>query len=1849
MAFFEQGSRVWVRDGDLWCAATAASNDGTVSTFTKDDGSSVSLENATISPETATAMHETSVNGVEDMAQLADLHEGSLLYNIALRYRSDQIYTYIGSILSAVNPYKKLDSLYGAAKIDEYNGQTIGDLPPHIYAIANEAYHAVWKTEQNQAVLISGESGAGKTESTKFILNFLSHLSNAVHASKGNTALKNYEQQIVESSPILESFGNAKTVYNNNSSRFGKFIQLHFGQGGAIEGAKILDYLLEKNRVVRQNAAERNFHVFYGLLSSPKAAAYGLSGNPADYHYTAQSGVWQAEGIDDKEFWAGVESSFETMGFAEDQQKDVLTMLAAILHLGNMKFSNAGGAQIASPQPLASTANLLGLEESAMAELLTQQKRVLRGEEIFTPLEIDQAEDSRDSLAMAIYSRLFKWVITKLNMSLRGQESFKFIGVLDIFGFENFECNSFEQFNINYANEKLQQYFNRHIFSLEQLEYNKEGIDWSDIDWVDNAECLNLIERKLGVLSLLDEESRFPKGTDESLLGKLHSSHGSSGDSGHYVRPRVTNDLFGIRHFAGEVMYNIRGFLNKNRDTFREDVSQALQESSSDFVFDLFEERAVNQGRSTARKKPTVSFQFKESLLHLMTTLGQAAPFFVRCLKPNVNKVPDTFQDQVVLNQLRYSGMLETVRIRRAGYPVRREFDNFVFRYRVLGTGVDKSQPTQDVCAAILKLYDETTKDWQIGKTKVFMRERLEHALEKSRHTKLKATVDRIQAVIMGYVQRKRYLATRAALIKMQAFAKAMVFRMRYQKKRNAAITIQSGFRGLKARQLRAQLAEEKRLKEERRLAEEKRLEEERLAELARLEAEAKAAAELEAREREEAERRLDEARKAAEEEARRKAEEEVRKAAEQEERRKKEMARARELEEEQKRKEEEARQKAEEAKRLAEEAARLKEIEERARAAEEAERQRQDVLARERAEADRLAALEEEMEESDEPEPVEHKEGYMGLFSGVLKNLRKRWCVFHDGLFMWFKGQQNFIHAGWLTKMGGGTRTIGRKSWKRRWMALRGGTLHYYPSDEEGSEQLGVVDIQNCKTVTTEDVPVKKDNCFMIECPDRTYFMYSETPEECEEWVSILNMVKGKTTEEINEMLAQASVHPKHAEGTLDQDEILSAGPTNTVDVEGHPSFVVMTSDRVYKFVAQSDAELEDWCRILTPKRHVDAADADGHVIERGWMLKAGGKDGNYVKRRRWFVLKGDAISYYKNKDDLPIGTIPLNSLTSVIPPDEDKLQKNDYTFIVHSRIKSFHLTCKTQTDCNRWINAIQDVIDSCPVIQTPMERLIDELRMASASETDQIYQSHKVLTYSSVPLPAPMLPLPYGKVESPSGSRAYESLNSEALKISAALLPSAAESRNPYGSPSNPVQLIKNILQVCFDVHRLRNEVYCQVVSQTTNAPNPGSALNMTHWHLLACLCCSFAPARKFQRFVRYHLSRTVSMKDHVGAQVAEMAAFCLESLKHNKVARDFPPSTHEIEAIMSGKGLHCTVQAVGGRTIDLPVTSSTTCGDVIAAVKQELHLENCRNGFGLFEACGGVTKYLEEKHTIADVLSKWEKYQDHGINPDGGSWAFQFKLFSFYEPRAADLTKTEKEFLFEQAFEAVMARKFPADDNMQIRLAALRTQFVVGDWEEGAYISDVVKVHPAQQPQLLAPDQGGVSGTLKKAGTMIKGTLKGLGKGTLRRLRGGTMKKTGEVTDAEMQKIKDRIVKEWKKLQGMSQDDAREAFMQIIQTWEGYGCNLFEVTQTLRKEWPKELWLGISLEGVSIFPKNQRERLAFFRYETVLSFGAPVSNKYKIVVDGSGAMLFETNMVLEIAKLMKEYIKTIVSRSR
>ncbi|CAL8273724.1 unnamed protein product [Merluccius merluccius] len=618
-----------------------------------------------------------------------------------------------------------------------------------------------------------------------------------------------------------KAFGNAKTVYNNNSSRFGKFIQLHFSEGGNIQGGCVFDCILPCNRVVRQNPGERNYHIFYALLAGATKdhkEQYFLGDPPESFHYLSQSGCLKDKSLNDKELFNSVMEALKVLEFTEEESRDMFKLLSGVLQLGNIEFMTAGGAQITTKQVVSNASDLLGLDCFQLSEVLTQRSIILRGEEICSPLTIEQAVDSRDSVAMALYAQCFSWIILKINQKVKGKENFKSIGILDIFGFENFEVNRFEQFNINYANEKLQEYFNKHIFSLEQLEYNREGVQWDAIDWMDNAECLDLIEKKLGMLALVNEESRFPKGTDFTLLEKLHSRHSTNP---YYVKPRLADHQFGIKHYAGEVLYDVRGILEKNRDTFRDDILNMLKDSRLDFIYDLFEkvgsrnnEETLKMG--TARRKPTVSSQFRDSLHSLMATLSVSNPFFIRCIKPNMEKNPHVFDPEVVINQLRYSGMLETVKIRRAGFPVRRTFKDFLSRYKIISkdkvsaAGDDKKKNMD-----LLTKYDKTKKEWQIGKTKVFMKESLEQRLEKDRDEVRRRAAMVIRAHLLTFSAKKHFKQVRSSVVTLQRHFRKHILRRRFLRRRKATLVLQKHRRGQVARTRVRKLREDRKKRQE--------------------------------------------------------------------------------------------------------------------------------------------------------------------------------------------------------------------------------------------------------------------------------------------------------------------------------------------------------------------------------------------------------------------------------------------------------------------------------------------------------------------------------------------------------------------------------------------------------------------------------------------------------------------------------------------------------------------------------------------------------------------------------------------------------------------------------------------------------------------------------------------------------------------------------------------------------------------------------------------------------------------------------------------------------------------------
>ncbi|KAH7950507.1 hypothetical protein HPB49_025045 [Dermacentor silvarum] len=655
---------------------------------------------------------DLGTDGVEDMVKLADLSEAALLWNLKIRYDKEKIYTYTGSILVAVNPYKMFD-VYGVDVVNKYQGQILGTLPPHLFAISSAAYSKMSKDSEDQVIVISGESGAGKTESTKLALQYLA----AVNRSPSNLVT----EQILEASPLLEAFGNAKTVRNDNSSRFGKYLRLFF-RDGVITGANTTDYLLEKSRIVTQATEERNYHVFYELLaglSDKDKEKYGLQ--TADkYFYLNQGGAIEMACKDDAEDFRSLLSAMQVLGMSSEEQDAIFRILAAVLHLGNVYFHRKPlkhgqeGVQVGSEAEVRWASHLLQLAEDGILSALTTKTTEARGERLTTPLNIDQALDARDAVAKALYSGLFSWLVWRVNQAVCQRETARTtaIAILDIFGFEDLKENSLEQLCINYANEALQQFQIRQVFKLEQAEYSRERLSWQPLSHCDNQGALQLIaKRPLGLLALLDDESNFPKATDASFLDKCHYNHALDEL---YSRPRMSSLEFGVRHYAGHVWYSVEGFLDKNRDTLRPDVVQLLISSKLPMVSQMFEwRRATAEACKTSSKAdgrfvtmkpraPTVAARFHDSLQCLMEAMAQCNPWFVRCIKPNNEKAPMKFDLAVVLEQLRYSGMLDTIRIRKLGYPIRFKFATFSERY-VSTSAVFPTffQPPDDVTSVV--------------------------------------------------------------------------------------------------------------------------------------------------------------------------------------------------------------------------------------------------------------------------------------------------------------------------------------------------------------------------------------------------------------------------------------------------------------------------------------------------------------------------------------------------------------------------------------------------------------------------------------------------------------------------------------------------------------------------------------------------------------------------------------------------------------------------------------------------------------------------------------------------------------------------------------------------------------------------------------------------------------------------------------------------------------------------------------------------------------------------------------------------------------------------------------------
>ncbi|XP_006170826.1 myosin-15 [Tupaia chinensis] len=774
--------KCWVHDGNnayIEAEIKGSENDGKIIVETT-DGKSLSVKEDKIQH-----MNPPKFEMIEDMAMLLHLNEASVLHTLERRYEHWMIYTYSGLFCVTINPYKWLP-VYQKEVVAAYKGKRRSEAPPHIFAVADNAFQDMLHNRENQSILFTGESGAGKTVNTKHIIQYFATIAAMNESTKKPGTL---EDQIMQVNSILEAFGNAKTLTNDNSSRFGKFIRIHFGVRGTLSSVDIEIYLLEKSRVISQQHGERNYHIFYQILSGKKELRDMLlvSANPFDFHFCS-CGEIAVESLDDAEELLATERAMDILGFLPEEKYGCYKLTGAIMHFGNMKFKQkpreeqleADGTESADK-----AAFLMGINSSELVKGLTHPRIKVGNEYVTRGQNMEQVSYAVGALSKSIYERMFKWLVARINRALDAKLSRQFfIGILDITGFENLDYNSFEQLCINFTNEKLQQFFNHHTFILEQEEYRKEGIDWASIDFgLDVQGCIDLIEKPMGIFSILEEECMFPKATDLTFKTKLFDHH--FGKSVYLQNPKPDKKYeahFELVHYAGVVPYNISGWLEKNKDPLNETVVAVFLKSSNRLLASLFEnyistDSAVQFGERKRKKGAsfqTVAFLHKENLNKLMTNLKSTEPHFVRCINPNMNKMPGIMDPYLVLQQLRCNGVLEGIKICCEGFPNRLLYADFKQRYCILNSKtfpkskfVSSRKATEEVLGSLE--IDHT--QYQFGITKVFFKAGFLDHLEVMRDERLSKVFTLLQATARGKLMRIKFqkiLEERDALLLIQ-------------------------------------------------------------------------------------------------------------------------------------------------------------------------------------------------------------------------------------------------------------------------------------------------------------------------------------------------------------------------------------------------------------------------------------------------------------------------------------------------------------------------------------------------------------------------------------------------------------------------------------------------------------------------------------------------------------------------------------------------------------------------------------------------------------------------------------------------------------------------------------------------------------------------------------------------------------------------------------------------------------------------------------------------------------------------------------------------------------------------
>ncbi|XP_033245645.1 unconventional myosin-XV isoform X4 [Drosophila miranda] len=1875
--------------------------------------------------------------GVADMTTMTEIDETGINHNLSLRYCSDIIYTYTGSILIAVNPYKSIN-IYNKEYVHKYHGRKMGYSDPHVFALAEAAYKSIVDDQINQSCVISGESGAGKTETTKFILQYLCAITSNVSSW--------VQQQILEANTILESFGNAKTIRNDNSSRFGKFMQVCFDDSNCIKGCIIQDYLLEQSRITFQSEGERNYHVMYqlvaqGLKNMEMAQALNLR-PPEFYKYLNTSDTLAIDVNLESAKFDALTMAFTVLQIPQSIIDGVFKVLSSILWLGNIDFMDIDGEGCdfsnSDQEIISNISKLLGLKPNDLKKVLLMRQINVRGNITEIPLKMQEAIENRHAMAKALYSRTFTWLVIKINSCTNpGKDGAQFLGVLDIFGFENFVHNSFEQLCINYTNEKLHKFFNHYVFALEQSIYKQEDIIYTHVEFTDNSQCLELIEKPPRcVFKLLTEQCHMPKGSDSAYLNNMHAefefhpTYIKGSDRRHWETE------FGIRHYAGSVIYAVDGFVDKNRDVQQDVLFDYMSRSEDLFVKDLSKyqdpqflnviQNYSTYPRGSTKTKCTVSDNFRHQLQSLIDVLQSTKPWYVRCIKPNSLKLENNYNHALVLDQLKYLGILDIIRIRREGFPVHLSITDFILKYKCLMQNKSYSC-TRNYVAHILENLNVPSSEWQIGKSKVFLRSIAYEPLEEKRKNLIFNNAIIIQKHWKRFYCFKSFLLIKMAALKIQHAYRGWKLRIRFIRMRRSAIVIQSRLRGVFAREVAAALRELRRVDEE-------------------------------MKRRDQIFDKVSEVHSDAIEDCERMVQNEINKLAN--------MSENAHLSVTKILVDNNASEK------LSTELSNL-----------------QDTV-----DLDNIFAFLSEVTENTPPNPlieeINNKMNHLvqdlddeelwKYMRGELNAERELQIIqyiiglgieredIRDEIFVqcirqstnnpnvewtdriWllmcllivafqpskllFRYYVSFLknnlkilegklrqYAQWCfdncksTKVStrvyppssvevAAMRRLGTIVCRFFFLDARTKAIDVHPTDTAGDAVQKLADKLNLTTIEGWAIyQSRPDGEEHIKSFDYLYDIISAWEIKQTSSNTLKRISNGSTSGE-NRFVFKKRLFKSTHELSQDPVEVSMLYSQAVYSVVKSDEFPVSEKVALQLAGLQAQVSLGDpsnqpkpeyysdinnflpcrisktreqqfWIPILA-QAHRQYGSSRNELTAKVLYLSCvmqyplyGTTMYNVIYKGYWSFVNNiilgvncDGIMFIQPEDKFIIYQFKYVDIESIMldPSDSfitisltrntpqtvqqfrdgsslidsqkcfvfETLQKDEIGSLIISYCPSLSNWILNITDCSKknkgtthedrsrlYQNVVisrRQLIDM-NIVRKPQElggflrntlrRLskhrIEKLRTEQRDNVQDHGETYKGFSHSFWAFSKQQIPFCLSSLSDQDESVMVQIFDSiltfSGLGTSGETIKRAEDEH---------IRIVQSIMDKCMKKESLLNELYLQLIKQTTDHPDANSRINLKNWALLSVACSVILPSIKsIRKYLIAHLKRCASDYMSEEGKYARFAENCFFRTQGTR-RRQWTPSCEEILCTTNRRPCYSKFYFMDGQYYSIEFQPSSTANDVMEIIKKKIGLQDNSKGYSIYEVIGNTERSLLSEEKVCDVMAKWEKYrstsqqgtqyqQSNALSSRQQNYIFLFKKHLFCDNYINLDDTVEKELLYHQNLHSLRSERYPITEMEAIMLTALQGQLELGDCRD--ILNDYRAVASHCLPPRFVPNIP-----------------------------------------------HEAVAMHHQSLRGMLPAEAKKAFLNLIQSWPLHRATIFDVMQSFTSNWPRMLWLAVDQKGIHLLEHRSRNILCTHDYESIISF-SPNLNSLMIFTGTEkkqSKVILSTSQAFQITTLIREY---------